>query len=84
MACIPVPIPSIPSLPAGLSVTPPTIVVPNVPGLCCKLPRIPLPPIPIDLSVVLTAEPALVIALRAALAAATAYIQQLPFPCPVE
>lgn len=84
MACIPVPTAAIPELPAPLSVAlPSTPAVPGIPGLCCKLPPVlnPIPPIPLG-SLVLNS--AIVEALNVYIDQVRAYVNALPFKCPVE
>ncbi len=85
MACIKAPIPTIPELPAPLTLTPPfEIEVPDfAAGLCCKIPipPIPIPPIPIP---PLTVNPAFIATLNGFVKQLNDYLNSLEAGCPLE
>ena len=81
MACIPIPDITLPTLPVGISITPPAFGGIVVPGLCCNLvppftviPPITLPP--------LVANPAVLVALNATLQGIQTFINGLVPDCP--
>lgn len=85
MSCIDVPVPTLPSLPPGVSVS---FAVPGFStsvdlSFCCKAPPLPIsiPPVPI-LSTVL--NPALIATLNGYIAAVNAYLNSIPINCPWE
>lgn len=86
--CLNLPDLPLPPLPLPFSI--PVIDIPSV-GLdanfCCKLPPLRTPPIVVALTVDITSNPtfaAAVLAVQAAVATVTAYIDQLPLSCPLE
>lgn len=85
MACIKVPVPTIPELPAPISLTPPIdFPIPDFAfGLCCKLPipPIPLPPINIP---ALTVNPAFIATLNGYIKQLNDYLNSLEAGCPLE
>jgi|GEM_PF-4964738 len=86
MSCIKVPIPSVPELPAPLTLRPPTPPIPPIPGLpnfCCKLPPVPnpLPPIPIP-TVIL--QPEIIAIMNGYIDQVLGYLAALPLECPLE
>lgn len=88
MPCIPLPNVTLPSLPAGLTLSTPT--PPNLPNLalpCCTLPPIPIY-IP-QVSIQIVPTPAMVAAMAAVSAELDTvrdiiltYLRKLPLPCP--
>lgn len=86
MACVKLPTPPIPELPAPLSLKAPIPKPPPIPGLpnfCCKLPpvKIPIPPIPIP---ALVLNPAVIALLNQHIKTVLSYINSLPLNCPLE
>lgn len=86
MPCLPTPhLPQPPSLPFPLTLgitTPPINLDVN---LCCKILAISLPPIPIGITIPEPATAAIITtAIKTAIAAINAYIDALPFDCPLE
>ena len=81
MACIPGPSISLGTLPAGISLTPPTIPAITTPGLCCQLvsPFTVIPPVPLG---PLVANSAVLVALNVTLQAVQTYINSLVPDCP--
>jgi hypothetical protein len=88
MPCLPIPTVTPPTLPVPFTL--PEIVVPPLgPGeltICCKLPPLRTPPIPIPIPGLglLLSAPGVVDALRAAVDVFVTYASQLNFECPVE
>jgi hypothetical protein len=82
MPCLPLPLPSLPSLPAGISVTTPGLGGDFDVRLCCKLAQFDykIPPIPFGVGV----PPVLMTALAIAQEAILQYIDLLPVRCPRE
>ncbi len=80
--CVPIPIPTLPAIPAPFSLTPPAIPQPSTSfNACCVnvslgdlLPPVALPPFIVN--------PALVTTLRQASKAAQSWLQNLPIRCP--
>lgn len=82
MACLNVPVPVLPVLPTGFSLSPPALPpIPLPVTLCCKLNVLPAIPFPTTLPSVLINSTFLV-AVNAALAVAQAYMDKLTIPCP--
>lgn len=87
MPCVASPVPTLPSLPAGLSLaapipsfSPPTATLPS--GLpCCSLPQVPSFSIPNPFGP-LVINPGVVTALAGALAAMESFLDALPLACP--
>jgi hypothetical protein len=82
--CLTLPAPTLPKLPAPLSISLPAIpAIPGLPNLCCKLPPIPIPPIPIALPALIL-NPAVIATLNANIAIVQSYLRALPLKCPLE
>jgi len=81
--CLVLPVPQLPSLPPGISIS---LAIPfALPDItfCCKLPPLPIsiPPIPIG-SLIL--NPGLIATLNGYITAANAYLNSMPLSCPLE
>lgn len=83
MPCIPIPKPPFPAIPDGLTFSAPIPPIPTVtiPNVCCTLPEIPKPTIPIPVGI-LTLNPATVAAIRAFIDVVENYDVNLPLDCP--
>lgn len=81
MGCVAVPTPTTPSLPAGISISPPTLPAVSTPGLCCQfVPSFTFtPPVPLG---PLVANPAVLVALNATLQAIQGFLNGLTPSCP--
>ena len=85
MPCIPLPTVTLPSLPAGLSLSPPPLpVLPTLPQPpCCTIPPVPFS-IP-QVSLTLPVNPVIMVTLAAALdevrELALSYLRSIPLPC---
>lgn len=86
MPCIGVPEAALPTLPAPFTIPQIMNLGISSPGvnLCCKLPPVPVPPIPLPLAGQLFAVPGVVAALLAGLDVVAEYVNKLPLKCPVE
>lgn len=84
MACIPLPVPTLPTLPSPFSIAPPALPPISVAlTACCKLSVIASVSLPAPFpSAVLT--PAVILTINAALATVQTYLDALPLPCPRE
>lgn len=81
MPCIPLPIPTVPSLPSPFTLGITTPPIHFNPQFCCKIPPIVnLPPLPIGITV----NPAIIATLNAAIAEVNNYLHSLPLDCPRE
>jgi hypothetical protein len=84
MACIDLPVPTLPTLPAPLTIALalPTLDLPDL-TYCCKMPPLPvsIPPIPIP-SLVL--NPAFIATLNAFIQQMNTYLNSIPLNCPLE
>lgn len=84
MSCIPIPHVPTPTLPFPL-----TIGLPPLPGfsgeinLCCKILAIDIPPLPLPIPPLMI-NPAVVEVIKSTIATINAYIDKLPFDCPLE
>jgi hypothetical protein len=84
MACTPIPTLPMPSLPGGITLTPPETPDPGFSAdLCCKILQfaIPTPPIPLPPGVVNAGTAAII---KTTLASVQAYLDALPVSCPRE
>jgi len=84
MACLKVPVPTLPTLPGGFGFG---IALPGVlfdPTLCCKILPFPIPIPPLPLAVGISISPAVLAAIAAAEVALLAYIDLLQIDCPFE
>ncbi len=83
MACVKIPIPTIPTLGLGLSLAPPALPPLSLDAnICCKLFDVSIPSIPLPIDPILIA--AALPALDGVLAAIQEYIDLLPLDCPLE
>jgi hypothetical protein len=83
MPCFPGPVVPFPTLPAPLSLSPPAVPdVPQPPGLCCKLPPLTTPPIPIPIPAQILTP--LITTLNGFVAVVKAYLLLKPIKCPLE
>ena len=83
MACTPLPDIPLPSLPGGITLTPPDPGVSFDPALCCKLLPFPVATPPIALPVG-TLSPAVIATLLETLQGIQDYLDGLPLRCPRE
>jgi hypothetical protein len=82
VGCLNVPVPVLPVLPTGFSLSPPALPALPLPvTLCCKITLIPTIPFPVTLPSV-TVSSAFLIGVNAAMAVAQAYMDALTIPCP--
>lgn len=85
MPCLKLPVPPIPTLPAGLSFgTPPIPLIPVLTLPCCN---IPVPPFPIvfpALTLNLPFPPAVIATLMGYLQAVQAFLDQFEISCPLD
>lgn len=81
MPCIALPIPTIPTLPAPLSISLPALPSIVTPGLCCQLipPITIIPPITLPPAIL---NPAVILTINAAIAQVQAYLDALDPGCP--
>lgn len=81
MPCTPLPTPTLPSLPPGITLAPPLPALPSDLTLCCKLAAFPavLPPLPFPVGVV---NPALAAVIATQLALVREFLDGLPLKCP--
>jgi len=82
MACIPIPSVPFPTLPSGITLTPPIPSVEFDAELCCKIAQFEATAPPVSIGVAL--NPAIAAAITAALQGVQDYLDALPLDCPRE
>lgn len=81
MSCLPLPDPTLPTLPDGITLEPELPDLIGSPELCCKLTSFPFvtPPLPAPVGIV---NPALAQLIAGAMTSLKAYVDALPLRCP--
>lgn len=80
-ACIPLPVPVVPVLPAPFTISPPALPTLSTPGLCCNFvaAQTIIPPIPLNPAIL---NPAVLATINQALHTVQDFLDHLPPECP--